>query len=264
MEELIFIKLGGSVVTDKSKPFTAREGVVDRLAREIKDARKKYSGELIIGHGAGSFAHVPAAKYKTKEGLSSRKDSLIGASITEEAARRLNGIVLKSFISQKLPVFPFSPASFLISDTKEYSKSYFDSIAKSLNIGIIPLVYGDVVMDKKQAFTIFSTEKVFDILVGFFRKFYKIRMIYVTDVDGVYDENGKTIPVISNANFDSLKTKIVGAKGVDVTGGMLHKVDAALKLGRDFGINTIIINGKRSGELRHAVLGLKTHSTLIA
>lgn len=263
MTELILIKLGGSVITDKSKEFTARPKNIKRLAKEISDAKKTFSGKIIIGHGAGSFAHTPAAKYQTKKGLIN-DESLIGSSIVEDAARELNSIVIKNFLSEKLPVFPFSPASFLISDAEVYSSSYLDAIKSALDIRMIPVVYGDVVMDKKQGFTIFSTEKVFSVLAKELKDLYKIRMIFVSDVDGVYDEQGITIPVVSQENFPQLRTSILGAKNVDVTGGMLHKVESSLKIAADIGSETLIINGLEPGNLEKAILGEKVAGTIIS
>ncbi|HUC94399.1 MAG TPA: isopentenyl phosphate kinase [Candidatus Saccharimonadales bacterium] len=263
MKKLILIKLGGSIITDKSKEYVVRKENITRLAKEIDSALKKTGVKIIVGHGAGSFAHTPASIYQTKEGLINKK-SLFGMSVTEEAARWLNDIVIKEFVSQKLPVFPFSPASFLISDTKVYTKSYIDPIKIALQIGSIPVVHGDVIIDKKIGCTIFSTEKVLSILAKELLKNYKIRIIYVTNVDGVYDEKGKTIPVITDKNFKSLKSSIIGASGVDVTGGMLHKVEESLKLAKETGIETLIINGNSPGLLKDAVLGRKVLSTLIS
>ena len=262
MEELILIKLGGSIITDKNKEFVAKEDNIKRLAKEIKKSQKVFFGKIIIGHGAGGFAHVPAKKYKTKDGIINSK-SLIGMTITEKAARQLNDILTNEFVKENLPIFPFSPASFLLSDAQSYSNSYFDPIKKALEINAIPVVYGDVIMDKKQGFTIFSTEKVFNVLVRELVKFYKIRIILVSDVDGVYNKDGVTIPVITDKNFDQLKESIVGAKGTDITGGMLHKVEESLKLAKEFGVETLIVNGKRPWNLLKAVKGEKTLSTLI-
>jgi len=36
MKELTLIKLGGSLITDKGKPYTAEPQVIRRLAKEIK------------------------------------------------------------------------------------------------------------------------------------------------------------------------------------------------------------------------------------
>lgn len=262
MKELVLIKLGGSIITDKTQEFCAREENITRLAKEIKSSLKSSRTKVIIGHGAGSFAHVPAHKYRTKEGIIN-KNSLFGASVTEEAAKMLNTIVVRKFISEKVPVYSFSPGSFLISDAKIYSKSYFDPVKKALEIGIVPVVYGDVVFDRKIGFTIFSTEKVLAAVAEEFRQIYSIRIIYVTDVDGVMDEKGKVIPKISSTNFNSLKSAITGAKGVDVTGGMFHKVEEALIMSKKFGIKTQIISGAKSGNLRKAITGKLKIGTLV-
>ena len=256
MKELILIKLGGSVITDKSKEYQLREDNIKRLIKEIKLALKSTKAKVIVGHGAGSFAHVPAKKYKTKEGLVN-KNSVFGASVTEEAAKMLNTIVVKNFINEKVPVYSFSGGSFLISDSKVYSKSYIEPVKKALEIGIVPVVYGDVVLDKKIGFTIFSTEKILSVLARKLSNEYKVRIIYVTDVDGVYDEKGNTISKITSKNFESLKKTITGAKNIDVTGGMIHKVEEALVLIKEKKIKIQIINGTKNDILKSAIVGKK-------
>ena len=262
MKNLVLIKLGGSVITDKNRKFAVREGVIRRLAKEIREAVKSFDGKVIIGHGAGSFAHIPARKYKTKEGLLNR-DSVYGMAVTEDVARKLNTIVMKIFLSINLPTFSFSPASFLISDAQVYSKSYLDPIKKALQIGVIPVVYGDVILDKTTGCTIFSTEKILSILARELQKDYKIKIIYATNVEGVYDEKGEVIPEISGKNFKLLKPAIAGAKGVDVTGGMIHKVEESLILAKKTGIRTQIVNGVKIGSLKNAILGKKVTGTQI-
>ena len=79
LSELILLKLGGSVITDKTQPFTARLDVIERLAAEIKAALDERGDDLqlIVGHGAGSFGHEVAAKYQTHKGAVSA-DSWLG------------------------------------------------------------------------------------------------------------------------------------------------------------------------------------------
>lgn len=262
MNTLILVKLGGSVITDKKRQYTVREENIARFTREIRSAIKISKVKLVVGHGAGSFAHTPASIYRTKEGIINKK-SIFGASVTEEAAKMLNAIVVKKFISEKIPVYSFSPGSFIISNTKVYSKSYLDPIKKALEIGVVPIVYGDVVFDRKIGFTIFSTEKILSILARELKHYYKIKIIYVTDVDGVLDSKGKVIKEISELNFSKLVKDITGAKGVDVTGGMLHKVEEALDLYDKTGIKTQIINGLKEGRLRKAILGGNVLGTII-
>jgi isopentenyl phosphate kinase len=251
-KKLILIKLGGSVITDKTKEFTVKSDVISRLAKETYDIKKRLGIKMIIGHGAGSFAHVPATKYRTKEGFIN-KESLYGMCITSDAARELNRLVTKEFLKQKVPVFSFSPGSIIVSSSQIGKKPFLGSLSEALDRGIVPVVYGDVILDIKQGCTIFSTEKVFASLVSELKNSCHIKIISLTDVDGVYDGDGKVIEKITPKNFSDLKKSIMGSKKTDVTGGMLHKVEEALKLAQKYNIKTHIINGNKRGYLSKAV-----------
>ena len=61
---MYIIKLGGSVITDKSKKSFFKTNLMNNLSKEIKKANKK----CIIVHGAGSFGHILAKKYKLNNG----------------------------------------------------------------------------------------------------------------------------------------------------------------------------------------------------
>ena len=77
MQELVFLKLGGSLITDKTKPFTPRLDVMDDLALQISTALQTHPDlRLILGHGAGSFGHVPASEYHTRDGLPPQESPL--------------------------------------------------------------------------------------------------------------------------------------------------------------------------------------------
>lgn len=261
MKKLILIKLGGSVITDKGKAFTAKPEVIKRLAKEIKAAREKLGKNtlFLIGHGSGSFGHTIASKYQTQKGLIS-KDSIKGFSLTSETAVDVNRIVLKEFINVGLPVVSFSPLSFT------YAKKVFrEPILKSLDLGFVPLIYGDVVFDVKNGFTIHSAEKTLSILARKLRKYYKIeKIVECGDTDGVYDPKGKTIPEINSKNFRDVKKWITGSKSTDVTGGMMHKVGESLKLAKETRIPTIIINGNKKDNLIFALLGKKVAGTRVS
>lgn len=250
MKKLILIKIGGSVITDKSKPFTARPEVIRRLAKEIRTAREKLGKDtlFLIGHGSGSFGHTIASKYQTQKGLIN-KDSLKGFVLTSEAAVDINRIVLKEFIKAGLPVVSFSPISFTYSN-----KVFLEPILKSLELGFVPLIYGDVVFDIEKGFIIHSAEKTLSILARELRNSYKIeKIIECGDTDGVYDSREKTIPIINSKNFKEVKKWITESKATDVTGGMIHKVEESLKLAKEAKIPTILINGNKRGNLLKAI-----------
>lgn len=259
LKNLILIKLGGSVITDKAKPFTAKTEIIRRLAGEIKKAREELKNtDIIVGHGSGSFGHTIAAKYQTQSGNINKK-SLKGFCLTSETAVDINRIVLKEFLKAGLSAVSFSPMSFTYSN-----KTFLDPIYKSLELGLVPLIYGDVVFDVEKGFAIHSAEKTLSILARKLRKGYRIeKIIECGDTDGVYDVKSKTIPVITPKNFSEVKKWITGAKSTDVTGGMIHKVEESLKLARETGIPTILINGNKSKNLSRAVLGEKINLTEI-
>ena len=65
------VKIGGSVITDIKKESTAKPHVIKRIFSEIKPHLK--NTRVIVGHGSGSFAHVPAHKYNVNLGLIDEK-----------------------------------------------------------------------------------------------------------------------------------------------------------------------------------------------
>ena len=62
---MILIKLGGSIITNKEKPLSAKRKIIDNLAKNLK----KIDESIIIVHGGGSYGHYWSVKYDmhTKE-----------------------------------------------------------------------------------------------------------------------------------------------------------------------------------------------------
>jgi len=263
MKKLILIKLGGSLITDKNKQFTARKKVILRLAKEIKSSLGKLDADLIVGHGSGSFGHVVASKYKTQEGIIN-KDSLKGFPLVSNAARQINSIVMNVFLKEGIKAVSFSPLSYTFSNKEKKEDVLVKPIRKALEIALIPVIYGDVIMDQKMGFCIYSGEKSLNVLAEEFKDNYSdIKIIYCGETDGVYDESGKTIPEITSKNFNNIKKVLGGSSGVDVTGGMMHKVSEALEIAEKLSIETQIINATKKDELKRSILGKKTLATRI-
>src|SRR5512136_626059 len=111
MSELVFLKLGGSIITDKNRPFTARPDVIRRLGREIKQALDvRPAVRLVVGHGSGSFGHVVGQKYRTREGVVNA-ESWRGFAETAAAAARLNRLVSDLLLEEGVPVVSFQPSA---------------------------------------------------------------------------------------------------------------------------------------------------------
>ena len=118
---LKFLKLGGSLITDKNIEYTARVDTLRRIAEEIKTARElEPSLRLVLGHGSGSFGHVAAKKYGTRHGVKNAEEWKGFLEVWREA-RRLDQIVLDIFLDAGLPVIAFPPSGGVTADRPEDS-----------------------------------------------------------------------------------------------------------------------------------------------
>lgn len=264
MDKLILIKLGGSLITNKGRPFSAHKDVIRRLGQEVRSAKKTIKDKIVIGHGSGSFGHTLAKKYQTQRGILGSSGGILGLTLVKNAAASLNGIVTEIFLDVGLPVFPFSPSNFIVSQDQKGKVVFLDPITEALKRKVIPLVYGDIIFDTHRGYCIFSTEKVLGAMVEGLSKKYEIKkVIYCGNTDGVYDHKGNTIPIITRRSFKKFEKDISGSDAPDVTGGMVHKVEESLKMAIKFKLETIIINGEIQGRLKKALLGEEVPSTRI-
>lgn len=256
--KIVLIKLGGSVITDKEKSMTLRTEVLKRLVDEIARARAKNPDTLfIVGHGQGSFAHVPAAKYKTMQGFMN-ENSLHGMAIVQDLAAQLNRIVVATFLKANIPAVSFYPSNILVTKNRTAISSDLSVLEEYLRKGLTPITCGDVIVDQAQGCTIWSTEEV---LAFFARelsaKGWKIdKIVHVVEVDGFYDERKNVVPEISNKNWPQLQKALTTTRGIDVTGGMGLKVEESLSIGK-LGVPSFIISGLKNDNL----FGLLSNTT---
>ncbi|MCK5023354.1 MAG: isopentenyl phosphate kinase family protein [Candidatus Aenigmarchaeota archaeon] len=256
MKNTIFVKLGGSLITDKSKPYTVREDVVKRLAREIHEARVEGNIKLLVGHGGGSFPHVSAQKYETHRGAINDK-SWEGFAKVQNDAAKLNRIIVNSLIEAGENAFSVQPSASCIAKNDQIVDWYTRPIKAGLEQDLIPVPYGDVCIDMSKGCCIISTEEILRFLSD---EFKPSRIIMVGKTEGVFDSNGKLIKIITKSNFDELEEAFKSSDGVaDVTGGMMVKVKKAL----DMGIEVEIINGLQGGLLKKVLMGEKGFGTII-
>lgn len=248
---ITLLKLGGSLITDKTQKATFRQDVMLHVAREIREALNNLPDmKLIIGHGSGSFGHFEAKHYNTMAGAHSTGD-WIGFSKVATIAAELNYLVAKELHAVDVPALRIQPsASAVAADGKIISMS-LTSIERALSHGLVPLVYGDVAFDDVRGGTIISTETIFTYLVTQLPVKW---IILLGEVDGVYDNHQAVISKITPDNFRQYKSALSGSSGVDVTGGMLTKVEDMLELAsRDPYPVIQIINGTQPNLIRDAL-----------
>jgi len=258
MKNLILVKLGGSLITDKTKPFTPRLDVIKRLSKEIHEVREKKNLKMVVAHGGGSFPHKPAKDFKTQEGIINEK-SYRGISLVQDAASRLNRIVVKSFIEVGENAVSVQPSAGLIAENGRIKNWCLESLKEMLKKNLLPVPYGDVALDIKKGCCIISTEEILNYLA---RELGSKKIILVGITDGVFDKDpnrhpaANLIPEITSKNYKNIKKYLKGSGGIDVTGGMLHRVKRMFEL-TGFGVESQIINGEKEGNLKRALFGEK-------
>lgn len=253
---LQFLKLGGSLITDKNRPQTARAEVLERLAEEIALARQQQPDlRLVLGHGSGSFGHVPAQRYGTRQGVHTSQEWL-GFVEVWRAAGQLNRLVVDACLSVDLPVLAFAPSACIQAEDGMVAAWNLEPLKRALQAGLIPLVFGDVVFDRQRGGTILSTEDLFAFLA---KELRPRRVLLAGQEAGVYGDFPactQLLPLIHPADWAELSHGITGSAAMDVTGGMRSKVEHSLALVQaNPDLEVCIFSGEQPGLVLQALCG---------
>ncbi|MBI5158525.1 isopentenyl phosphate kinase family protein [Candidatus Micrarchaeota archaeon] len=258
MSDLVFVKLGGSLITDKSKPYTARLKTIARIANELQEASWE-GARLLVGHGGGSFPHTSAAKYRTSDGMING-ESVRGIAVVQGDASKLNRIVVETFLQEGLNAVSVQPSANAVAKNRKIVSWDVSAIEQALKHEVVPVVYGDVLFDLGQGCCIASTEELFSFLAP---KLKPKRIVLAARVNGVLDGEGQTIPKITSENYGEVKKHLKGSDATDVTGGMRQKVEFMLELAKKTKAKIIIVNGDVPDNVENAVKGLEAIGTII-
>ena len=265
VQSTVFLKLGGSLITDKTQPHTARLDVLARLAKEIATALSENPAfRLVLGHGSGSFGHVPAKKHGTRQGVHTQEEWQGFYEVWREASS-LNRIVIDILHNAGLPAIIFPPSAAVIARHGQIMEWNLTPLEAALEQSLLPVVYGDVAFDTTLGGTILSTEDLFAFLA---RRLHPARLLLAGMEEGVWADFPKCtrlIPEISARSFVQAGPVLGGSVGIDVTGGMESKVRQTLTLLEEIpGLQAWIFSGDIPGNVQHALLGasLGTHLTL--
>ncbi|NJN67717.1 MAG: isopentenyl phosphate kinase family protein [Chloroflexaceae bacterium] len=259
MEGLTFLKLGGSVITNKRGQEAADLSAIRSLAEDLHAAHAARPGQrLLLGHGSGSFGHLYAARYGIHTGLS-ENDDWIGFALTSAAALRLNRIVVDVLLNMGVPALSLQPSASLCCEHRSIVGWNTEAIEVALRRGLVPVIHGDVAFDHGQGCAIISTETLFTHL-ALHTRLRPARIVLVGE-EGVYtadprkDPTARLIPFITTANISQVLEQVGGSHAVDVTGGMRSKVEAMWNLVQQVPELEIHLIGSRTGLLRRVLSG---------
>ena len=261
---MIILKLGGSVITKKeAKEPTLDHDNLDRIAKEI--ACSSFD-KLIIVHGAGSFGHPFAREYSIGSKIEDEEDFIhkkYGFSLTQSWVKKLNTYVCDSLREKGILAVSIQPSSFIITENKRIYSCNLELINKYLEMGFVPVLYGDVVPDIDESIKIcvLSGDQIIQYLG---ENLKPERVILGSDVDGIYTKDPKKH---SDAKLMDNVTSChdlaaEGSLNVDVTGGMNGKLGELLDLA-EMGIESEIINAGREGFIKKALNHEKVIGTVV-
>jgi isopentenyl phosphate kinase len=257
---IVFVKLGGSLITVKDQPRQLRPEVLTRLLEEISAARVARPGlKLLLGHGSGSFGHVEARKYGTQRGVHT-PEAWRGFAEVQAAAAELNHRVVAAARAAGLPVFNLPPSASVLCREGAIQAMALEPVRTALNHDLVPLVYGDVAVDAERGGTIVSTEDIFAFLA---RTLCPARLLLAAIEPGVLIRwpGGAVVPVITP---DTPLGSVGGSHAADVTGGMASKVSQMLALAAALPeLEIRIFSGMEPGLLRAVLLQEAEPGTLI-
>ncbi|KAF7730079.1 hypothetical protein EC973_003025 [Apophysomyces ossiformis] len=284
----VIVKLGGAAISDKQGICQlAPDSALDALLKQVHQAYQILASrgdKIILIHGAGSFAHPQAKQYRIKEGWALHDPEEVarqkaGFAHTRKCLLRLHLALMERLHALAIPVVSVSPFDHTeLQDCDQSPSSCFDRVVQRvqqcLDLGFVPMLHGDTVLDQVRGCTVLSGDIVMYQLAMQLPKV--TRCVFITDVDGIYNVDPKTDPTAQlidhvqvaetqqqqeEEEVEEKQTPVIVKEGieqghvVDVTGGMQGKVKWAKRIILDAQRNELHVVICKSGsvESMHAV-----------
>lgn len=260
---LQFLKLGGSLITDKTRPHTARMEVIYRLGREIAAAIQQQPDlRLLVGHGSGSFGHVAAHRYSTRQGVRTESEWHGFAEVWREAAS-LNHLVVDALVDVGLPAIAFPPSASVLAEGGKVLSWDIAPLREALKAGLLPVVHGDVVFDTQLGGTILSTEDLFLHLASEFAPKQVLLAGLEAGVWADYPQRTRLLSQISPGTLGDAIPNLGESSATDVTGGMASKVSLCMELiQKNPSLQVRIFSGEVDGLVERALAGEAVGTTI--
>lgn len=242
------LKIGGSILTDKTRAEFPRTGEIERIAMEIASC----PDDLILIHGAGSFGHIQARQYGLKERFNPK-----GILETHRSVVRLNDLVVEHLDDAGLHPIPVHPLGNTLLKGGRIDVMETKPILAMLKRGLLPVLHGDVAMDTSNGVEIVSGDQ----LVTHLAESLNPEVVALgTAADGVIFD-GQVLKTVTKDTLPRIESQLGGSRGIDVTGGMKGKLLELLRLA-DQGIASTIFNAGKAG-LIEKVLRCETVGTRV-
>jgi len=274
MDNLVFLKLGGSLITDKTQPYTPRLDKLAQLAFEIKSAVSSNPGlNLVLGHGSGSFGHYAVKDqssllnlppFSPKGQIENERTYWKGFSEVWFRASQLNRFVMEALNKAGIATIAFPPSALVSAQDGTIKNWDMSALRSALDAGLVPVIYGDIVFDEVRGGVVLSTET----LLFYLAQLLPIKRVLLAGLEAAvwadFPARLQIVRKITPSSFKSVADGIGASHGMDVTGGMRSKVEEMLGLVKLIPKLIVqIFSGEEAGNVEKA-LGGEELGTLIA
>lgn len=253
------VKLGGSLITHKDQYCSPNHKAIKRYAKEIKQNWSNLQGRLVIVLGGGSYGNGVPIRYNLQNSSQNWKQR----DILMMTIKMMEWIteVCTIFRKEGLPCYPFQGSSFVTTQDGELDTSYIRPIKKSLDLGLLPILSGDLTFDSSEEFVIFSSDKIPQVLN---KELDISRVVMLTNVKGIYYKSNPTkiYKKVTRENFAVVLPDTGISNQQDVTGGMRTKITSLLELAKQ-GVRGVICDGTDPHNLTLALYEEETPGTII-
>ncbi|MFA5986320.1 MAG: isopentenyl phosphate kinase [Parcubacteria group bacterium] len=271
MKNISIIKIGGSIITDKSshKLIVHRELLHD-IAKELHQyLLKKPRTELIIIHGAGGPGHHIAHQHGLADGTLHDPVKIRAVCDTRLVNQKLNTEICEILLQNDIPVIPAHTGTLITQKNKEIVSCDLSILQSILGSNCIPVLYGEMVHDAVLEYSVCSG----DTSAAYLAQHLPVEKIFfATDVDGIFDRDPHKFPeaqLIPNISlhdiYNDTSLSIERSHNTDVTGGLRGK----LSVFQSFADHAhtlkeiIIFNGTDPKKYHDVLTGTATISTRI-
>ncbi|MFW9949711.1 MAG: hypothetical protein ACFFKA_06260, partial [Candidatus Thorarchaeota archaeon] len=150
---------------------------------------------------------------------------------------------------------------------KKIITNSIDAIETTLDLNMLPILYGDIILDIGRSFSIISGDQIIFELCKNLKKYNISKVIFTMETDGLYvkDENDsnnyKLVEKCKSNELDTLNLADMGQK-IDVTGGIRGKLDSIKKI-CEYNIPVQLINGLKKEYIYKSLKGQKIDCTVV-
>ena len=239
----IIMKWGGGLISDKTSLCRAEYGRIQELADCVKSL-SLMGHDIVIVHGAGSFGHIRARKFRLNEGDIDGLDQLDAVDQVRSDMDDLHNLVIDAL--EPLSITSHAPRDFVVNTGPNF-KGNIDRF----QLPGIHITFGDVVdCDSPKNFGILSGD---DLMLRLSVELPDVThtIFAMSGAPGLMttaDENGELIPLWD----DTMTYSGHHSEDVDVTGGIFLKVERASSIAQYVG-QVWLVDGRHPSRIMEIV-----------